>query len=128
MKAKLFFATAAAVAFAATSATAGGFSYGSLGGNFGNWSYGDAAAGGSAYVSGKFGGQTTSESYATVVQNSGTKKKWGNTTNYSFSSSQAGNQSSFSSKWGGGYAHSGSSAVAGGGTGFGIGGKIGFVK
>jgi len=111
-------AAAAVFAVASTSAMAGGFKYGSAGGNFGKWSYGDGAAGGDAKIIGLGFGETSSESYA----GSDTKRTWKGTS----AVAESGNRSSFKG-FGVGTAQSGSSAVAGSGIGSGFGFKAGGV-
>lgn len=111
-------AAAAVFAVASTSAMAGGFKYGSAGGNFGKWAYGDGAAGGDAKIIGLGYGKTSSESYA----GSETRRTWKGTS----AVAESGNRSSFKG-FGIGTAQSGSSAVAGSGIGYGMGFKSGGV-
>jgi hypothetical protein len=66
MKRITMIAAAAAFALASTSAMAGGFKYGSAGGNFGKWAYGDGAAGGDAKIVGLGYGETSSERLCSV--------------------------------------------------------------
>jgi len=126
MKRIAMIAAAAAFALASTSALAGGFKYGSVGGNVGTWTYGDAAAGGDAKIIGLGYGKTSSESYAgsdsTKTYGFGYKSVGKSVGTYSAS----GNRSSFKG-FGIGYAQSGSSAVAGSGIGHGFGFKAGSV-
>jgi hypothetical protein len=109
----------------ATAAMAGGFSFGSAGGNAGKWAYGDGAAFGGAEVNSYYGGQTWSESGAGSET---TKSSCYYCGGYSSSTSaEAGsfNESGFSTSYGSGHAQSHSSAVAGSGVGFGLGFKTG---
>jgi len=122
MKRIAMIAAAAAFALASTSAMAGGFKYGSAGGNFGKWAYGDGAAGGDAKIVGLGYGETSSESYA----GSETKKNFGYGGYGTSAVAESGNRSSFKGI-GIGYAQSGSSAVAGSGIGHGFGFKAGSV-
>lgn len=120
MTLKLLTIAAATLAVAATAANAGGFRYGSAGGNFGNWAYSDAASGGTAKVSGWQSGSTSNESYAETHNYRGYKTAG--------SSASTGNMSQFQTKFGMGSATSGSSAVAGSGLGKGLGFKLGKAK
>lgn len=122
MKRIAMIAAVAAFALASTSAMAGGFKYGSAGGNFGKWAYGDGAAGGDAKIVGLGYGETSSESYA----GSQTNKSFGYGGYGTSAMAESGNRSSFKGL-GVGYAQSGSSAVAGSGIGHGFGFKVGGV-
>ena len=110
---------ATALSLLAAPATAGGFSFGSLGGNLGTWSYGDGAAfGGAAGVciiacASSSTSLTGSQSYA----GGGVS---GNT-------SGAANVSTFQGL-GVGHVQSHSGAVSGSGAGIGIGGKLGTFR
>lgn len=122
MKRIAMIAAAAAFALASTSAMAGGFKYGSVGGNFGKWAFADGAAGGDAKIVGLGHGETLSESYA----GSQTTKTYGYGSLGTSAMAESGNRSSFSG-YGLGHAQSGSSAVAGSGIGHGFGFKKGHV-
>lgn len=116
MKALHLTTAAAALVLLATPAAAGGFSFGSLGGNLGTWAYGDGAAFGGADGKCIKSCKSTSESLTSSDSYAGYYKS-GNT-------SYAGNVSSFSG-YGVGQVQSHSGAVSGSGAGAGIGGKIG---
>lgn len=121
MNFKLITAAAIALAVVSTSAHAGGFRYKSKGGNWGSWAYSDGAAGGDAKAFGKYEGETSSESYA-LSENFRYHDGTG-------SRAESGNQSKFEVEgYGMGWAHSGSSAVAGSGIGDGSGFKRGYTR
>ena len=105
----------------ATAAAAGGFSFGSAGGNQGKWAYGDGAAFGGAEVSGFHGGSTYSESYGDSATSKSSCHYCADTTT---AHAASGNQSGFSG-FGIGHAQSHSGAVAGSGVGDGYGFKLG---
>lgn len=116
---KTVVAAVAVLVLASSAAHAGGFRYGSAGGNLGNWSYSDAYAGGSANAYGFGIGETYSASNSERFAN----ESWNGNT----SGARSLNESGFRTR-GFGSAHSSSSALAGGGTGAGIGFKIGGVR
>ncbi|MFP4538077.1 MAG: hypothetical protein ACLFPA_07215 [Dichotomicrobium sp.] len=122
-------AIAALATSVSTAAYAGGYSFQSVGGNFGKWAYGDAAANGEAKVHGYKSGETYSESIAeTDTRKSfGVTRKQSNTKFEKKTSSQSygGNVSGFTTEYGMGSAQSHSGAVAGSGVGTGAGFKIG---
>lgn len=109
----------AVLALSASTALAGGFSYGSTGGNRGSWSYTDGAAGGNSGIVGIGYGQTGSHSYAGTNNEANRYGAYGN--------AWSGNTSYFKG-YGIGYATSGSSAVSGSGVGYGSGYKAGGIK
>ncbi len=108
---------AATLALASTAASAGGFKYGSVGGNLGTFSNINGSAFGSAKTHSYYGGHTSSESYIEVKawKGYGSAGAHGST----------GNQSSFK---GYGEAHSQSGISASAGAGYGIGGQFGGFK
>jgi len=109
-----------------TSAMAGGFSYGSHGGSFGNWSYADAVSSGGAETSGYHSGATATQGYAgTLTTQSESHCYICGTTTTTSSMAEGGNQSSFVG-YGHGHAQSHTAAYAGSGTGFGSGFKGGY--
>jgi hypothetical protein len=110
---------AAALALLATPAAAGGFSFGSLGGNLGNWAYGDGAGFGGA--EGGCIGHCTSSSESLTSSDSYVGYTASGNTSY------GGNTSSFSG-YGVGHVQSHSGAVSGSGAGAGIGFKLGGFK
>ncbi len=119
---------AAVLALTATSASAGGFKYGSLGGNYGTFANINGGSFGSAKVSSygkrcrkgcRSGGSTSSETYLEI--------KSYKTYNSAGAYGSTGNQSSFKG-FGRGTAHSQSGLTASAGVGYGIGGQIGGFK
>ncbi len=111
---------AAVLALTATSASAGGFKYGSHGGNYGKFSNINGGSFGGAKFSGYGHGNTSSETYIDVKAYKGyySAGAYGNT----------GNQSSFKG-YGHGTAHSQSGLSASAGVGYGKGGQHGgFAK
>lgn len=108
----------ATLALASTAASAGGFKYGSIGGNFGTFSnINGGSFGGAKSHSYYGGGSTSSETYIDV-------KAWKGYGSAGASGS-TGNQSSFT---GYGEAHSQSGLTASAGAGYGVGGQFGGFK
>ena len=125
---RITFMTAIAACIS-TAAMAGGFEYTSIGGNMGNWAYGNSMSSGDAKVYGYKSGSTYSyggaDTYTTMSTTSSYCYYCSNSTTTTASVSSGGNYSGFQTYYGGGSAQSHTASFAGSGVGGGIGGKFG---
>ncbi len=125
MRLALIAASSALLIASATAASAGGFKYGSIGGNVGYWSYGDAAAASDVIVDAGKGGKC--RKCGNAGGGSAATESYGTLDTYAnkYSAGGAASSGTYATFQGNGHIQAGSSALIGAGSGAGFGFKAG---